>query len=357
MTKFYPMTRTQNHSFINLVTRLDHQASSLLNHVEGISHRLAVFHAHEGTILSRGNFATVGAVLVKEVAHHPDATSSINKIGFKANQPAHRNKRFDADLLPVMMDVNNLSFAAREVLHDRAHRIFWNFAKKLLDWFEEIALFVSVENNFGTRNENFVALPPHLFDQDGDLHFTTSTHFKDVRRVGVGYAEGDVGTNLFQQTLADVARGDELALLPGQRSVVDGKLHFDCRRINRHKWERLTIHRVGDRFPNENVLKAGHADDVAGMGLRNLDSLEAFEVKDGGDFGSASAAIAMNASGRVGELYFAADDFAEGDSTEVIRIIEIGHQHLELNSGVSARRRDLLDDGLEERRHGVALVL
>ena len=65
-----------DHAFVNLVARLDHQAAAFLHHVQRVGHRLAVFHADERAVLARGDFAAVRPVFVEQMAHHAHARAS-----------------------------------------------------------------------------------------------------------------------------------------------------------------------------------------------------------------------------------------------------------------------------------------
>ncbi len=67
------------------------------------------------------------------------------------------------------------------------------------------------------------------------------------------------------EALAEVAGGDELAVLAGQRPVVDGKLHLDGRRIEFRERDRLAVLAVAKRLANGEFLEPGDADDIAGL--------------------------------------------------------------------------------------------
>mgnify|MGYP000716076253 CR=1 FL=1 len=71
------------------------------------------------------------------------------------------------------------------------------------------------------------------------------------------------------------------------------------------------------------------ADHVAGVSLRYLNPLEALEVEDGGDFGSALAPVTVDADAGVAHLDFAAVNLAEGDAPQVIGVIQVGGQQPE----------------------------
>ena len=78
---------------------------------------------------------------------------------------------------------------------------------------------------------------------------------------------------------------------------------------------------------------------------------------DGGDLALGDLAIAMTADGGIADLDLAFVNFAEGDTAEVIAVIEVRDEHLEAVAGLGARRRDVLHDGVEERLHRAADVL
>src|SRR6185369_10304713 len=125
------------------------------------------------------------------------------------------------------------------------------------------------------------------------------------------------------QPLADMAGGDEFAFGAGQRPVIDGKLHLNRGRIDRHKGDALTFDGVGNRFSDKNVLEPGDTDNVTGVGFLDFDSFQSFEMENGRDFTLSLAAIAMNASSLVSHFYFPAKDFPEGDTAQIIGIVEV----------------------------------
>ena len=90
------------------------------------------------------------------------------------------------------------------------------------------------------------------------------------------------------------------------------------------------------------------------MGFGDFDALHAFEMINRGDLADFLVAIAVDAGAGIADFDFAADNFAEGNTPEVIGVIEVGDQHLETFAGMGARRRDVLDDGVEQRLHRAA---
>ena len=93
------------------------------------------------------------------------------------------------------------------------------------------------------------------------------------------------------------------------------------------------------------------------MRLGNFDALESFEVKDGGDLGTGLRATTMDTHDRVADFYFAAVNFSERDTAQIIRVIQVRDERLEFLAGMRARRRDPGDDRFEERLHARARFL
>ena len=93
------------------------------------------------------------------------------------------------------------------------------------------------------------------------------------------------------------------------------------------------------------------------MRLLHLDAFHALEVEDHRDLALGNPTVAVAADGGFTDLHLALNDLAEGDTAEVIGVIEVGHEHLKAVAGLGARGRDVLHDGIEERLHRAAGVL
>ena len=183
----------------------------------------------------------------------------------------------------MMVQVGNFRFAASQVFHDRAHGVFGNFDEQFFDRLEQVSVFVLAVNHLRPRYQHLVPFAAHLLDQNGDLHFAAPAHVENIRRVGVFHAQGHVCADFLDQPLANVPRRDELPFLPRQRPIIDRKLHLDRGRINRHKRQRLPVHRIGNGLTDEHILKASHANDVPRVRFRNFNSLQAFKMEKSGD--------------------------------------------------------------------------
>ncbi|MNZ14035.1 hypothetical protein D3C78_309510 [compost metagenome] len=73
------------------------------------------------------------------------------------------------------------------------------------------------QDNFRTGYRQFVAFATHVFDQDGQVQFTTAGDAELVRIFGLFHTQGHVVDQLLVQTLQNVAGGHELAFFTGER--------------------------------------------------------------------------------------------------------------------------------------------
>src|SRR5947207_15734581 len=74
----------------------------------------------------------------------------------------------------MMIHLHDLAFARSERLHYVAQVLVRKIDIKILERLKQLALFVPMKNDLGSRDHHFVALAPHLLDQDGDWHLTAA---------------------------------------------------------------------------------------------------------------------------------------------------------------------------------------
>src|SRR5438034_4280070 len=286
-----------DHSFVNPVARLDHEPAALLNHVERIGHGFAVSHAAHRPVLAGRNRAAIGPVFVEEMTHHAEPAGRVHEVRLEPDQAAHRDERLDADLLAVMIHVRDLGLAIRQVFQHDAHVVLGDFQKQLFNRFLQTAVLVLAVYDLGARDQHLVAFASHLLDQNGDLHFATAADGEDLRIAGLLNPQGDVGPDFLDQALPEVAGGDEFAVTAAERAVVYGEFHLDRWRVDRLVRQRWTLGTINDGFADEDLLEAGHADNVAGVSFLHFDTLQAFEVVNHRDLAVDLGAVAMNANG------------------------------------------------------------
>ena len=75
--------------------------------------------------------------------------------------------------------------------------------------------------DLGLPHLQFITFASHHFDQDGKLQFAAAHHFERIRAAGLFHANRHVGQQFLIETVAQIARCDELAFAAGERRVVD----------------------------------------------------------------------------------------------------------------------------------------
>ena len=120
----------------------------------------------------------------------------------------------------------------------------------------------------------FEAFVAHLLDQHAELQFAAAGHLERLGLVRVGHFDCDVAFGLAEQTFANLARGDFLALAAGQGTVIDAGRHRQGRRIDGDggQWRRQI--RGADRVRDGGVGQTGDRDDISGFRFVDRDSLQ-----------------------------------------------------------------------------------
>ena len=106
---------------------------------------------------------------------------------------------------------------------------------------------------------------------------------------------------------------------------------------------------IGNRFADGDVLDAGEADDVAGGRLGDLDPLQPLEREELRDLCFLHLSIELAHGDRVADLDAAVEHASDRDPPEVVARIEICDKHLERRVDITARRRDVVHDRVEQR--------
>ena len=102
---------------------------------------------------------------------------------------------------------------------------------------------------------------------DSDISPRPATLNASVEPFELGDAERNVLERFAEETVAQLARGDELTLTSGVGRVVDGERHLHRGGADLDERERLDALGRADRIADRDVTDAGQANDVARGGL------------------------------------------------------------------------------------------
>src|SRR5437773_8594641 len=127
-------------------------------------------------------------------------------------------------------------------------------------------------------------------------------------------------------------RGNKFSVATGKRRIVDQNVHANRRRIDIHELKRRPFFAISKSFADVNLLETSEPNDVAGGRVLNFHLLQSRICKKRRDSSTFPATIAMNADDRIADRDPTADDTPERNSSEIIAIIQVRHQHLDRKS-------------------------
>src|SRR5882762_4749508 len=257
----------------------------------------------------------------------------------------------------MMIHVHDLAFARSERLQNVAQIFVWKIDVKVLDRLQQLAVFVSMKDDLGSRDHHFVALASHLLDQDGDLHFATSMNFKCPRRLRVVELKRNVTAGFPDEPIANMSRRHEFPLASGKRGIIHQNTHSNRRRIDIDKLKCGALFSTGQCFTDISVFKSGQAYDFASARLLGFDLFETGMSKERRDGSAFAISIAMKTDNRIANAHAAANDSTKSDAPDIITVLKIRDEHLKKGIGRNFRRRHVLNNSLEERSHVFVLIV
>ena len=113
--------------------------------------------------------------------------------------------------------------------------------------------------------------------------------------------------------------------------------------------KRRGIFGVGDGLADGDAFDAGDGDDVAQRGFRDVGSLEAGEGKQLGDLGLVQRSVQLGDGDVFASVHASVEHARDGQAPEIVAVVEIRHQNLQRAGGIALRRRNGVDDRLEQR--------
>ena len=225
------------------------------------------------------DLAAIDVVFVEHGVHYALAFRVGEKFGFIAEEAAGRHGKFQAHARAFGRHADKLALAQAHFFHDHAHAVLGHIGDEAVDGLALHAVDF-LEKHLGHGDLELVALAAHIFYENGQVHFAAAADHEGLGGVTVGHAQGYVPDRLFIQAGAEVAGGDELAVLAREGRVVDHEGHFHARLA--YFGELYGFGRVGvaQRVAYRNALDAGYADDVAHRGGLDGDAVKPLELVD-----------------------------------------------------------------------------
>ena len=184
------------------------------------------------------------------------------------------------------------------------------------------------------------------------MQLAAAAHLEAVRREFFD-AERDIGIQLAEQTVTQMAGGDVLALLTGERAVVDHEVHRDGRLGNLLEGNRLRGLGARNRVADVQVGDAGNRDNRAELCLLHLDAVQTFVLVELADLHAAQLIrlVVVHNRNFLVHTNRTAVHLAHADAAHILVVVDCADQNLGRRFRIALRRRNVVDDGLKQRLH------
>ncbi len=179
-----------------------------------------------------------------------------------------------------------------------------------------------------------------------------------IRAVRVLDAQRNVRVELAEQSLSDLSRGAVGALLARKRAVVDHEIHRDRRLRDLLERDRPLVAWHADRVADLQVADARDGDDRADLRLRDVHFLKAVELVELGDPGLLvdRRVVIVHPDDLLADRDRAVVDLADADTPDILVVVNRGNENLRPPLRIALRCRNVIDDGLKERREVLRLI-
>ncbi len=248
----------------------------------------------------------------------------------------------------MIVHVDDFALARSQLLHNYAHKLFWNINREMFNRLHQLAI-----NTFGDNlrltDHQFIAFAAHHFDQDWKLQLATTHHDESVGRAGIFHAQWDIGEQFLLQAFAKMTRSNKSAFAPGEWRHIHRELHGYCRLIDGDRRQRRWILRVGYGLADGDALDSGHSNNIAKFSFGDVRPLQAGKWKQLSDFSFLQRAIKFRDAYFFAIVHGPVEHTRDGKTSEVVAVVEIGDQDLQRTRSLSRRRRDGIHDGFKQR--------
>ncbi len=209
---------TDHLAFVHFGRVTDEQTTAVLQTEQGVSQCLTGSVGDQHAVLTLTDAATlVRTVVVEGVVEQTGTGGHGHELGLEADQTTARDHEVQADTtLAIRGHVGHFALTQTQLLHDGTLVRFFHVHSYGFERFLQFAVN-GTQDYFRTGYRQLVTFATHVFDQDGEVQFTTTGYTELVRIISLFHAQGHVVDQLLVQTLQNVAGGHELALFTGER--------------------------------------------------------------------------------------------------------------------------------------------
>ena len=205
-----------DHALVDLFTSAHQKGAALLSIEQTVGDSLAGLKADQRTSGAVGNHASPDIVTVEDLVDDAFAVGIGQELVAVAEQAAAGHTELQthtvgAQRFHLLQD----SLALAQTGHDSTLILGGHIDDDMLHRLIGLAVD-DLSQNVRGRDLQLITFTAHGLDQDGQVHLAAAAYAERVRGVGLVDAQGNVLQQLAEQALAQVARGDELALRAGE---------------------------------------------------------------------------------------------------------------------------------------------
>ena len=185
------------------------------------------------------------------------------------------------------------------------------------------------------------------------MQLATAGHLEAVSGVCLLYTQADVGIQLPHQALADMAGSDEFTFLTCQRAVVYHEIHGNGRLRNLLERNCLRFLRGAQGITDVDICDTGNRYDRTDLCFLYFYFIQTFKLIELTDLNFAELVRLMMVDDDAVLIYFqvAVVDLTNADTSYILVVINRADQNLCFCIRISLRRRDVIQNGLEQWLH------
>ena len=266
-----------------------------------------------------------------------------------AEQAAAGHTELDAGTAVHHLHIHQDGLAGAQSGHDVALIGLRHVDDDALHGLHDLAVLLVGQNVRGADLQ-LIAFAAHRLDQDGQMHLAAAHDAEGIVRGGILDLQGDILQQLAHQAVTDLAGGDILALLAGERGIVDREGHLDRGVVDLNKGQGLHLAGVADRVADGNIGQTRKRNNIAG--LCALDRLTAvgLEVEQLGDAAAHMhiGVVPVADLNRAADLDDAVLHAADAHAADKVVVVNAGDQHLQRLIRLALGGLDILQDRVEQ---------
>ena len=242
-----------------------------------------------------------------------------------------------------------LTLARAQLLHHAALVLCGHVYYNVLHRLHQLAVLF-VRQHFRRRNLKLITLAAHGLDEDREVHFAAPHHTEALCGGGILHLQSHVFQKLLVQAVANLARGDELALFARKGAVIHREGHLHRGVVYLHKGQGLHKGRVAQRVADGDIRQAGECHNVAGAGLLHRGAAVGRKAVKRRNAPAPGKVFIMPVThvNVLAHLYCAVLHPADADAPHELVVINGGAQHGERRAGVTLRRGHIVQNRAEQ---------